>query len=91
MSIAEVLRKARESRGLSIRNLAKLSGVSPASISRLECGWQNVTLDVMRALTEALQLDIRIWFELPASANLVNFSARSRPADHIVVGSRGAA
>lgn len=62
MTLSETILRAREKARLSVRELAKLSGVSPASISRVENGDWNITIQLARALTKALRLPIHIWF-----------------------------
>lgn len=95
-SIAQTLREAREQRQLSLRDLADLCGVSAASISRLENGFENVTLDLMRSLTDALQLDIEMWFAAPLTTTYtINFPLfqcySNKACDPIVVTVRGVA
>lgn len=57
-SFGTLLRKKREERNLSIRQLAKYSGVSPAYISQLENNYRkNPTSHVLRALCDGLGID----------------------------------
>jgi transcriptional regulator with XRE-family HTH domain len=91
-SIGQHLRASRERAGLSLRDLARISGVSAASISRLETGWENVTLDVMRALTDALRLDIELWFRSDVgTAGAVNVIIWHDTSEDFVVSGRRAA
>ena len=86
-SLGATLRSARQRARLSVRQLCKLSGVSPATISRLENGWENVTLDVMRELTHALRLDIDIWFRRePEDAQRFSCAPLADCDEPIVVG-----
>ncbi len=48
------LRQLRESRGLSIRRLAKLSGIDPSQIYRYESGEYSPTESVIRILAKTL-------------------------------------
>ena len=55
MALAKYLRKKREDKGLSQRQLSVLSGVSNSEISRIETGTRrNTSPEVLRALAEPL-------------------------------------
>lgn len=55
MDLGEYLIQARNARGMSQRDLAEKSGVSPAEISRVESGKrQNASPAVLRALADTL-------------------------------------
>lgn len=54
---AIILKQARVSRGLSIRKLATLSGVTAAHISNIENAKVNASLDVLVKLANALHID----------------------------------
>lgn len=54
-TLAERIKRARTAKGLTLRGLAHLSGVSPAYLSNLESGRQaNPTLGKLRALAHTL-------------------------------------
>lgn len=56
--LGSFLRKMREQKKLSIRQLAKFTGVSPAYISQLENNYRkNPTPHVLRSLCEGLEID----------------------------------
>lgn len=59
-SIGEQLREAREAKGWSTRNLAKLTGIAQNHISRIEQGRYNVNIDTVAMLAEVLDVDIII-------------------------------
>ncbi|MEU1735019.1 XRE family transcriptional regulator [Streptosporangium sp. NPDC020145] len=55
-AIAANLRRVRLARGLSVRELAELTGVSKALISQVERGVANPTVEVLSRLATALEL-----------------------------------
>ncbi|MET8335566.1 helix-turn-helix transcriptional regulator [Streptosporangium canum] len=55
-AIAANLRRARLGRGLSVRELAELTGVSKALISQVERGVANPTVEVLSRLAASLEL-----------------------------------
>ena len=64
--VGEQIRDARETTGLSQRDLAQRMGTSQAAIARLEAGGVGATLTTLQRAASALNLDIT--FELrPAS------------------------
>ncbi|ESA38507.1 transcriptional regulator [Leptolyngbya sp. Heron Island J] len=52
--LAEIVRSARESRGLSLRKFAELVDVSHGTIDRLEKSLSDVSDDVLEALSEVV-------------------------------------
>jgi len=61
--IGDLIRAAREKRKLSLREAARLSKVSPATLSKLEAGAINPTLATMQALTRTLGIKPAEWFD----------------------------
>lgn len=61
--VGDVIRAARVKRKLSLREAARLSKVSPATLSKLEAGAINPTLATMQALTTVLGIKPAEWFE----------------------------
>jgi ribosome-binding protein aMBF1 (putative translation factor) len=57
--VARNLISARESAGLSQRQLASVSGVSQRLISQLEAGITNASLDKLAALASALGIELK--------------------------------
>jgi transcriptional regulator with XRE-family HTH domain len=55
------LREAREKAGMSMQELAKLVGVSPAAICRYEQGKRIPKTQIAKRLAEVLNL---VWYEL---------------------------
>lgn len=60
--MTKVLKRMRENKGLSLRGVAKLSGVPLATLSKLENGvLRNPTLRTMVALKKAYGLELQDW------------------------------
>jgi XRE family transcriptional regulator, regulator of sulfur utilization len=55
-AIAQNLRHARQTRGLSMRDLAERAGVSKALLSQLERGVANPTVEVLAGIAASLEL-----------------------------------
>lgn len=55
--IGPILQRERKARGLSLEQLATLSGVSRSMLSQIERGAANPTFAVLWSLTRALQID----------------------------------
>lgn len=52
------LRNQRENKGYSIRGLSKLSGVSTATISRIESGLVDPKVSIVQRLAGALEISL---------------------------------
>ncbi len=52
------LRNQRENKGYSIRTLSKLSGVSTATISRIESGLVDPKVSIVQKLAGALEISL---------------------------------
>lgn len=59
-SIVQKLTRARLEKGMSQAQLAKLIGTQRSNICRIESGAQNLTLDLMLRIAEALDKDVNI-------------------------------
>ena len=59
-SIGRQLAEIRKERGLTVRQLAELCGIGYASISRLENGNYNASIDILTKICEALDADIQV-------------------------------
>lgn len=57
-TIAGNVRRAREERGVSLADLAQAAGVSKATLSNLESGRANPTIETLGALAASLQLPL---------------------------------
>lgn len=72
--IAKLVTEKREQAGLSARELAERSGLSPAYISRLENGeYKSLSLPTVKALADGLGLTLRAFLE---EAGLLNNEER---------------
>jgi transcriptional regulator with XRE-family HTH domain len=56
------LRKYREARGLSVRQLATLAGVGFATVHRIEVGRISPTVAMLERLATALDIPVRDFF-----------------------------
>lgn len=54
--LAQAVRAHRESRGLSLGSLAEKAGISKASLSKIEAGQGNPSLEVLRRIADALNV-----------------------------------
>jgi transcriptional regulator with XRE-family HTH domain len=57
------LAELRERRGLTLRELSKMSGVSPDTINQIELGHRKARPSTLRKLARALEVDIKDFFE----------------------------
>jgi transcriptional regulator with XRE-family HTH domain len=57
-TVASNVRRLREARGLSLGALAARSGVGKATLSRLEAGQANPTIETLYALADALRVPL---------------------------------
>jgi transcriptional regulator with XRE-family HTH domain len=63
MDIAEIGKTAKQRRvtlGLTIKDLAELTGLSKTTITKVEKGGNNPTLEVLQKIFEYLNLEIKI-------------------------------
>ena len=58
--IGDAIAKARAERGLTVRSLAKLSGVTAANINRIENGNYNAGIDIISRICAALGAELKI-------------------------------
>lgn len=59
--IGSQLKKARESKSLSVRALADLSGVTSQNITKIENGKYNVSIDILSKILKPLDCSIEIY------------------------------
>jgi len=62
------LRALRESRDWTLENVAELTGLSKAFLSRLECGERQPSLGALGSIAKALNVSIATLFEQPDQA-----------------------
>lgn len=60
LEVGEQVRDARETAGLSQRELASRMGTSQAAIARLEAGGVGATLTTLQKVATALQLEVSV-------------------------------
>lgn len=58
--IGKRIAEIRQAKGLSIRQLAELCGVSAQNITKIEHGRYNVSVDILGKITNALGCELRI-------------------------------
>jgi HTH-type transcriptional repressor of puuD len=82
-TLAARLREERRRRGLSLRRLAELSGLSPTTIHQIEIGRDSPRLGTLELLASTLGIPLAGLFEsgplLPEPAVLMPARGRSRP------------
>ena len=93
MDAAAMVRMARRRAGLSQRELARRSGVTQATISRIESGKMSPTFDSLNALVEAcgMQLEIQDRIDSGEDRALIQDLLRMAPADRLAYHAQGAA
>jgi len=58
--IGSLIKQRRIVLGLTIRDLAELTGMSKTTISQIELGKSNPTFEVLRSILEYLNLEIKV-------------------------------
>lgn len=78
--VGQRIRELRKSKGLSLRALAELSGLSPNAISLIERGENSPTVSSLRQLANALEVPIAAFFQDPSEERVafVKLDQRSR-------------
>lgn len=74
-SISEQLRERRKALGLSLSEVARRAGTSPAALSRYENGWSRFETYTLRKLATALECDLHVEFRA-RNSNPTRVSAR---------------
>lgn len=62
MTIGEILRRTRKTKKLTLKTLSEKTGVSISSLSQVERDKCNVTLESLRKISDALQVNPSIFF-----------------------------
>ncbi len=57
--VANNVKKARQSKGLSVRKLGEMCGLDYSNISRFENGQKNIHLQHLKAISDALKMDVK--------------------------------
>jgi len=63
--LANIIRKRREELSITQKDLAEMSGVNLRSISNIESGVSNPSLEVLNKIAEILGLEIAIKVKAP--------------------------
>ena len=63
MQIGQMIKEARAKKGLSQRELGKIMGVTGVTINNYENGQQNLTVDTLKKVSEALGVTLKISLE----------------------------
>lgn len=61
--VGRLIKQARLSEGLTQKEVGEKMGVSEATFNRYETGKQNLTLDTLRKVAEALGARLKITFD----------------------------
>ena len=58
--LGKLIKKRRKVLGLTIRDLAELTGISKTTISQTERGVRNPTLEILQNIFEYLNLEMKV-------------------------------
>ncbi|GAB4035472.1 helix-turn-helix domain-containing protein [Spirosoma jeollabukense] len=61
--VGQLIRETRKAKGLTQKELGKKIGVAEATLSRFENGNQNLTLETLHRLSNALGVNLSVTFE----------------------------
>ena len=62
-SIGKQLAELRQQKGLTIRQLAELSGVNYSNIGKIERGAYNVSIDILSKICNSIDVNIQLIFK----------------------------
>ncbi|ROZ52877.1 helix-turn-helix domain-containing protein [Rhodococcus sp. WS1] len=82
-AIGPELKRRREQRGLSAAELARRAGIGKASLSSIEAGRGNPTIDTLAALAAALHLPLTDLFDDPVASGTVHRLSTAQPDGEI--------
>ncbi len=77
-SVAARIRCLREARALSVRELARRSGLPPESVSRSERGITEITLTNLAKLCQGLSIDLPHFFDFASKPDLTELKPEMR-------------
>ena len=78
--VGRCIRELRTQKGLSLRALAELSGLSTNAISLIERGDNSPTVSSLHSLATALAVPITAFFEQHADGQVIHLKKNQRPA-----------
>lgn len=85
MSFGDELKKIRESKGMTVNQLAMYSGVSAASISRYETGDRGIPKPpTIEKLAKGLRIDYDVLMNMAGYMDASKTKAKERPYDGIL-------
>lgn len=76
VNVGENLRRLREERGITIRELAEQSGLAINTLSMIENGHSSPSVSTLQQLAAALQIPITAFFETPVAPRSVAYVRR---------------
>jgi transcriptional regulator with XRE-family HTH domain len=85
VSVAKRIRELREARGLSLRELARRSGLPPESVSRSERGITEITLSSLAKVCAGLDVQLPDFFSFSGETE-GRLPSRLRPAIEVLGG-----
>ena len=91
-SLGERLRQLRSERNISQRDLAKLAGLSPNSISLIERDETSPSVATLQSLASALNIRMSYFFEEETPLSVLHIKSDARPrieSDGVVIESTG--
>ncbi|MFL7871863.1 MAG: helix-turn-helix domain-containing protein [Anaerolineales bacterium] len=91
-SLGEKLRQLRSERNISQRDLAKLAGLSPNSISLIERDETSPSVATLQSLASALNIRMSYFFEEETPLSVLHIKSDARPrieSDGVVIESTG--
>lgn len=80
MEVGATIRKQRQGKGLSVRELARLTELSPSAISQIENGKSVPNILTMKAIADVLDMSVIsfLWDDLESKISLVKPGNRQR-------------
>ncbi|QJD81550.1 helix-turn-helix domain-containing protein [Spirosoma rhododendri] len=61
--VAELIRESRKARGLTLKELGERIGVAESTVSLYESGKQNLTIETLKKVADALDLQFEAVFK----------------------------
>jgi transcriptional regulator with XRE-family HTH domain len=80
INVGQRIRELRTDRGLSLRALAEMSGLSTNAISLIERGDNSPTVSSLHNLAMALEVPITAFFEQEVGCQIIHLKKDGRPA-----------
>ena len=61
--IGQQIRVARKAKGLTLKEVAQRLGVSETTVSKYEIGSQNLTIETLKKIADALGMEFGVFFK----------------------------